>query len=138
MRPYKTFEKLGRVNALAATLEKKNGTSISLSVKPENFDAQTLEGQYANAVGVRIWSANVVDFYVDDVANFPDGGDLLIVTLDDGSVKYYSITRSVETARFWDYFFSRPGYRLKFYTKYEGFEVSPPDNNNQNEGVNTP
>lgn len=122
MKPYRQFEKLGRVNALDATLIKKDGSSFPLSVKPETFSSETLNGEYANAVGVRVWSANVSDFLDSETgaANYPDQGDALSVTLDDGTIRVFSITRSVTTARFWDWLYARPGYRLRFYTKYEG------------------
>ena len=122
MKPYRQLEKLGRVNALDAVLIKKDGSSLTLSVKPETFSSETLDGEYANAIGVRVWSANVSEFLDAETgsAYFPDQGDSLTVTLDEGSTRVYSITRSVTTARFWDWLYARPGYRIRFYTKYEG------------------
>lgn len=124
MNPYKTFAKLGVVNSLDATLTKKDGTTLAFYVKPETFGAETLAGEYANAIGVRAWSANFQDF-IDDASGsalWPDSGDVLTVKLDDGTFKSFSVTRSTQTARFWDWLYTRPGYRVKFYTKYEGFE----------------
>lgn len=137
MRPYLTLAKLGRVNGIFATLKKKNGDLFSFYVKPENFGSENLEGAYANAIGVRVWSANVADLADSETGatRFPESGDVLIVTLDDETTKSFSITRSVATARFWDWFYTRPGYRLKFYTKYEGFDSEPSTNN---EGAQEP
>lgn len=124
MNPYRTFEKLGKVNDLDASLVKKDGTTLALRVKPETRGSETLEGEYANALGVREWSANVSDFFDAETgaARWPEQGDALIVTLDDGTARAYSTTRSTATARFWDWFYARPGYRVRFYTKYEGSE----------------
>lgn len=124
MNPYRTFEKLGRVNDLDATLVKKDGTTLALRVKPETRGSETLEGEYANALGVREWSANVSDFTDDETGAIlaPEQGDALLVVLDDGTTRGYSITRSTTTARYWDWFYPRPGYRVRFYTKYEGAE----------------
>ena len=126
MNPYKTFEKLGGVRSLDATLIKKDGTRLALYVKPETNGAETFESEYAAAIGVRTWSANYADFIgPDDSTLWPESGDSLIVKVDDGTLKSYSITRSTSTARFWDWTFTRPGYRVKFYTKYEGADVDP-------------
>lgn len=127
MNPYRTFAKLGIVNSLDATLTKKDGTVLRFYVKPETLGAETLEGEYANAVGVRTWSTNYQSF-IDDAAGearWPEAGDVLTIKLDDGSFKSFSATRSTSTARYWDWLFTRPGYRVKFYTKYEGFEPLP-------------
>lgn len=129
MNPYNTFAKLGAVNALSATITKKDGSSFDLRVKPETLGAETLDGEYANALQVRVWSANVSDFLDPETgaARYPEQGDYIAVTLDDGSVRVYSLTRSVSTARFWDWLYSRPGYRIRFYTKYEGAIPAEPE-----------
>jgi len=126
VNPYNTLTKLGDVNSLDATLAKRDGTTIALHVKPETFAAETLQGEYANAIGVRTWSVNVSELLNPETGAIqtPEQGDVLTVIGDDGTVRAYSITRGVATGRYWDWLYTRPGYRVKVYTKYEGTELS--------------
>ena len=127
MNPYKTFNKIGKIRGLTASLIKANdGGVLSLVVKPENSDFETLQSDYDATVNMRVWSCDVAEFvnYVG-VTTLPEQGDVLRVALDDGTVKDFPTTRNATTARFWDWAFSRPGYRVKFYTRFDGAVYNP-------------
>ena len=125
MNPYKTLNKIGLVRGLNALLVKADdGGVIPVVVKPENSAFETLNSDYNAAINIRVWSCNVAEL-VDGsgVETRPEQGDALRVALDDDVVKDYPITRSATTSRFWDWLYNRPGYRVRFYTRFEGVTV---------------
>lgn len=120
MNPYKTFNKIGKIRAFNALLVKADGTTFSLLVKPENSAFETLDSDYNAAINIRVWSCNVADLVKDGQETRPEQGDVLRVALDDNVVKDFPITRNATNSRFWDWTYNRPGYRVKFYTRFDG------------------
>lgn len=121
MNPYLTFNKLGNVRSLDAVLVIKDGGSYNLRVKPETLVNDQFQSDYDGVIQFRTWSVDVAEFTpINDVVHFPKNGDVLNVTLEDGTVKAFPVTRSPQTARFWDWSYTRPGYRVHFYTRFDG------------------
>lgn len=123
MNPYKTFNKIGLIRGLDAILIKSDddGAQYPVVVKPENSAFETLNSDYSGVLNIRVWSCDIADL-VDGqgVETRPESGDVLRVALDDGVVKDFPITRNATTSRFWDWAYNRPGYRVRFYTKFDG------------------
>lgn len=120
MNPYLTFNKLGNVRSLDAILTKNSGATLALHVKTETLANEQFQSDYDAAIQVRTWSVDVAELTTDNGVLFPEGGDVLTVTLENGTVKAYPATRNPQTARFWDWAFTRPGYRVHFYTRFDG------------------
>lgn len=124
MNPYNQLAKIGGVLSLPAKLIKSDGTTkIQFYVKPEQLDVSQPGAEYVQALQIRTWSVNVQQLTDGDSVLYPEQGDSLIVKNDDGSLVQYAVTRSAETARYWDWSYTRPGYRVKFYTKFEGTKI---------------
>lgn len=111
MNPYKTLAKLGAFNALDATFVKKDGTEISILVKPESVTDEQLDGGYIGSVKIRVWSTSDTDLR-------PEEGDALIVYNEDETTTRYMVTRNAVSSRYWDWRYSRVGGRIVFYTRY--------------------
>ena len=128
MNPYKTFNKIGLVRSLDAALIKSDGaTVLHLNVKPELSAFESLKSDYESAVNVRVWTCDKSQFVnLVGVTCYPDSGDVLRVTLDDGTVKDYPTARNAANSRYWDWCYNRPGYRIKFYTRFEGVTYTAP------------
>lgn len=122
MNPYNQLGKVAGVFSQKATLVKKDGTTFTLYVKPETRQTETLNAIVPAATTTREWTCAASDLN-DDEANFPDAGDSLAVFSDDGTVKSYDVARDAQSGRFWDWRYLRPGYRIRFTTKFNPKEV---------------
>lgn len=125
MNPYKQLERVAGFRGFPATLTKRDGTELTLSVKAEELRDERLEGSYPNAMRVRAWSAYADAFITEegDLA-FPADGDRLTVRCRDGKVRVFATAREATTSRYWNWRYSTPGGRIVFYTKTEGAELS--------------
>lgn len=125
MNGVKLLSKLTGVLGLYATLQKKDGTSLMVFVTQESSEVDAPGVNFPQALKIKTWSASKDSFVVDGgVEAFPNAGDALIVTDENGVSWSYAITRNAETARYWDYKYKPKHYRVKFYTQYEGTRVN--------------
>lgn len=125
MNPYKQLERVAGFRGFPATLTKRDGTELTLSVKAEELRDERLEGSYPNAMRVRAWSAYVDAFFTEEGAQaFPSDGDRLTVQCRDGKFRVFSTARDAASSRYWNWRYSTPGGRIVFYTKTEGVELS--------------
>lgn len=128
MNPYNTFNKLGRVRSLDAQLIKADGYACALHVKPESSAFEALNSDYQSAVNIRVWSCDASELVnLVGVSIRPEAGDVLRVALDDGIVKGYPVARNAASSRYWDWVYNRIGYRIKFYTRFDGTVYEPTD-----------
>ena len=126
MNPYNTFNKLGRVRCLDAQLIKADGYACALHVKPELSAFEALNSDYQSAVNIRVWSCDASELVnLVGVSLRPEAGDVLRVALDDGVVKDYPVARNAASSRYWDWVYNRIGYRVKFYTRFDGTVYDP-------------
>ena len=127
--PYKQLERVAGFRGFPATLTKRDGTELTLSVKAEELRDERLEGSYPNAMRVRAWSAYVDAFFTEEGAQaFPSDGDRLTVQCRDGKFRVFSTARDAASSRYWNWRYSTPGGRIVFYTKTEGVELSTTEN----------
>lgn len=125
MNPYKQLERVAGFRGFPATLTKRDGTELTLSVKAEELRDERLEGSYPNAMRVRAWSAYVDAFFTEEGAQaFPSDGDRLTVQCRDGKFRVFLTARDAASSRYWNWRYSTPGGRIVFYTKTEGVELS--------------
>ncbi len=124
MNPYKQLSKVANVNSSFATLSKRDGTALTLSVKAEEVTDERIESNYSGSMRVRVWSADVRSFLKDDgTTAYPAEGDRLVLNCADGRRRAFLTTRDAASSRYWDWKYGMPGYRIVFYTKTEGLEV---------------
>lgn len=116
MNPYEQLRKIAGVFSQCATLAKKSGTVCELYVKPVARQSERLGAPVPAAATTREWTCDASDF--GDEANFPDAGDELTVLSDDGTPRSYDVARDAQTGRFWEWQYLRPGYRIRFTTKF--------------------
>ena len=127
--PYKQLERVAGFRGFPATLTKRDGTELTLSVKAEELRDERVESSYPNALRVRAWSA-YVDAFITETGGlaFPADGDRLTVRCRDGKVRVFATAREATTSRYWNWRYSTPGGRIVFYTKTEGVELSTTEN----------
>lgn len=123
--PYKQLERVAGFRGYPATLTKRDGTTLTLSVKAEELRDERVESSYPNSMRVRAWSANNNAFLMKDGSfAFPADGDRLTVQCRDGKSRVFSTARDATTSRYWNWRYSTPGGRVVFYTKTEGVELN--------------
>ena len=128
MNGVKLLSKITGVLGLYATLRKKDGSSVMIFVTQESASVDAPGVNFPQALKIKTWSAAKDSFILDSGAEvFPDAGDALIVTDENGVSWSYAVTRNAETARYWDYKYKPKHYRVKFYTQYEGTRVNVDD-----------
>lgn len=121
MNGTKLLSRITGVLGLYATLYKKDGSSVLIFVTQEAANVAAPGVDFPQALKIKTWSAAVDNFIVDGGAEvFPETGDALVVTDDQGVSWRYVVTRNAETGRYWDYKYKPKHYRIKFYTQYEG------------------
>ena len=125
MDPYKQLERVAGFRGFPATLTKRDGTELTLSVKAEDRRDERIESSYPNAMRVRAWSA-YADAFITEGGSlaFPADGDRLTVQCRDGKVRVFSTARDATKSRYWNWRYSTPGGRVVFYTKTEGAETN--------------
>ncbi|MBQ9813482.1 MAG: hypothetical protein IJM54_09245 [Thermoguttaceae bacterium] len=123
MNPYNQLSKIAGVFSHRATLTKNDGRALNMYVKPETKASENLNATVPSALVVREWSCNAESFIVGDEIFYPAAGDVLTVFSDDGSSLRYDCARDATSGRYWDWRYLRPGYRVKFYTKYNPKET---------------
>lgn len=116
MNPYHQLNKIAGVLSLRATLTKKDGSELTIFVKPERRASERFGATVPAAITTREWSASASEF--GDESNFPDAGDALTVFFDDGAAKSYDCARDAQSGRFWEWQYLRTGYRVRFTTKF--------------------
>lgn len=122
MNPYIQLAKVARVFSQRATLTKKDGTVLGLSVKPETRASERIGATVPAALTTRDWTCDAADFFADEDL-FPVGGDVLTVYAEDGTAASYDVARDAQTGRFWEQRYLRSGYRVKFTTKFNPKEA---------------
>ncbi len=118
MNPYIQLSKVAGVLSHRAELIKADGTVIKLYVKPETRENEQLASNVPTTLVVREWSCDYRNFIVDEIPYFPSGGDVLKVFSDNETSLTYDVARDSINGRFWDWQYLRPGYRVRFFTKY--------------------
>ena len=117
MNPYDILTQIGEVGATSATLEKKDGRTLNISIKAEELEAEDIGGaDHPGAVRVRSWSCNAEGLARTD---FPEAGDR--ITYNDqetGGPVSFKTTRDAKTGRYWNWRYMKRGVRIVFYTKY--------------------
>lgn len=123
MNPYNQLKKIAGTFSHRATLTKNDGRVLNLYVKPETITSENLNANVPATMVVREWTCDVNDLIVDSESYYPDAGDLLTVFSDTGEPLRYDCARDATSGRYWDWMYLRPGYRVKFYTKYNPKEI---------------
>lgn len=123
MNPFKTLAKISNVTALKAQATRKDGVIAVFDIRPETRVTETIVSDYQSATTIRAWSydsSNPINSLTGEkIVYFPSEGDLLKVTFEDGTIRTYRVTRDSTSSKFWIWKYTRPGYRVLFYTRYD-------------------
>lgn len=124
MNPYRQLSRIAGVFSHRAKLTKSDRRVFDLFVKPEQKGTEEFQKTTVSAaLVVREWTCAVEDLTTDGAFSPPAAGDVLTVFSDDETAVKYDCARDSVSGRYWDWQYLRPGYRVKFYTKYNPKEA---------------
>lgn len=124
MNPRKFLSQLADAVALPATLTRRDGSTLSLRVRPETAPvAETLDPARGAAravpLPVRSWSAALDAFSDADLREFERFATLSVVG-DDGAERSFPVARDSASGRLWRWRYATPGSRIVFFTSTSG------------------
>ncbi len=128
MNPRKLLSRLADAVALPATLTRRDGSTLSLRVRPETAaGAEALDatrGARAVPLPVRSWSASIDAFSDVDLREFERFATLTVVG-DDGVERSFPVARDSASGRLWRWRYATPGSRIVFFTSTSGDRSRP-------------
>ncbi|MBR2004530.1 MAG: hypothetical protein IJ991_10170 [Thermoguttaceae bacterium] len=128
MNPRKLLSRLADAVALPATLTRRDGSTLSLRVRPETATvAESLDparGGRAVPLPVRSWSAAIDAFSDVDLREFERFATLSVVG-DDGVERSFPVARDSASGRLWRWRYATPGSRIVFFTSTSGDRSRP-------------
>lgn len=131
MNPRKLLSRLADAVALPATLTRRDGSTLSLRVRPEAPPvAESLDPTRGAAravpLSVRSWSASIDAFSDGDLREFERFATLTVVG-DDGVERSFPVARDSASGRLWRWRYATPGSRIVFFTSTNGDRSRPRD-----------
>ena len=129
MNPRKLLSRLADAVALPATLTRRDGSTLSLRVRPEAPPVvealdPTRGADRAVPFPVRSWSASIDAFSDVDLREFERFATLTVVG-DDGVERSFPVARDSASGRLWRWRDATPGSRIVFFTSTSGDRPRP-------------